>query len=178
MARAELYAQLAPIRMKFLLVAGIGFSLFAATADLVIDILYDQRYHAASWMLPILILGGWFAIMSNINESSLMGLGRPNYSVFGNGAKFGFLLIGLSWGVAYYGILGGVVAVAISELGRYVPILIGQIRERFSFREQDLLATAIVFALFALWEWLRWASGFGTSFDALPAEFFRVWGHR
>jgi O-antigen/teichoic acid export membrane protein len=174
MARTELYAQLAPIRMKFLLVAGVGFSLFASTADLVVDILYDQRYHAASWMLPVLIIGGWFAIMSNINESSLMGLGRPNYSVFGNGAKFGFLLIGLSWGVARYGVLGGVVAVAMSEFGRYVPILVGQVREGFSFRKQDLLATVAVFMLIAFWEWLRWAFGFGTSFDALPAELFRI----
>ena len=71
MPRHELRAQLAPIRMKFLLVAGFGFSLFAATADLAIGILYDQRYHAAGWMLPVLIIGAWFSIMSNLNESTL-----------------------------------------------------------------------------------------------------------
>ena len=50
MPRAELRVQLLPIRMKFLLLSGLGLSLFAALADLVIEILYDQRYHAASWM--------------------------------------------------------------------------------------------------------------------------------
>ena len=168
MTRNDLRAQLAPIRLKFLLIAGFGFSLFAATADLAIGILYDQRYHAASWMLPILIFGGWFAIMANINESCLMGLGRPNYSVFANGAKFGFLVIGLTLGVARYGVLGATVVVAVSEIGRYVPIFIGQSRERFSFVRQDVLVTLAVFGLIACWEWLRWAMGFGTSFDALP----------
>jgi O-antigen/teichoic acid export membrane protein len=175
-ARTELHAQLAPIRIKFLLIAGLGFSLFAATADLVIDILYDQRYHAASWMLPILIIGAWFAIMSNINESSLLGLGKPHYSVFGNSAKFGFLLIGLTLSVVRYGVLGAVVVVALGDFCRYVPIFIGQTRERFSFGKQDLLATLAVFGLIGLWEFLRFTLGFGTSFDGLPPEFAAVFG--
>jgi O-antigen/teichoic acid export membrane protein len=166
--RSDLRAQLAPIRIKFLLIAGFGFSIFATSADLAIDILYDQRYHAASWMLPVLVFGAWFAIMSNINESSLLGIGRPNYSVFGNGAKFGAMLIGMIWGVTHYGVLGGVIAVAVSELCRYVPIAVGQARERFSFAGQDLLVTAAVFGFIVFLEWLRWALGFGTSFDALP----------
>ena len=168
MERMELQKELAPIRLKFLLVAAFGYSLFAATSDLAIRILYDQRYHAASWMLPVLIIGAWFSIMSNLNESTLLGLGRPHYSVFANSAKFGFLLVGLIFGTAHYGVLGGVMVVAVSDLCRYAPILIGQIRERFSFGRQDLLATLVVFGLIAFWEWLRWLSGLGTSFDNLP----------
>jgi len=172
MRRKDLHEQLAPIRMKFLLIAGIGFSIFAVTADFVIGILYDQRYHAASWMLPVLILGAWFAILSYLNEWTLMGLGRPNYSAVANSAKFGFLAVGLPIGVAHLGVLGGVLVVAISDLCRYVPMLVGQIQERFSFGRQDVFATAIVFGLIALWEWVRWAAGFGTSFDALPIHIF------
>jgi O-antigen/teichoic acid export membrane protein len=168
MPRADLYEQLAPIRLKFLIVASIGFSLFAATADLVIRILYDERYQAAGWMLPILIVGAWFAILANLNESTLMGLGRPNYSAFGNSAKFAFLVVGLLLIVTPFGVLGGVFVVAVSDLCRYVPILIGQVRERFSFGTQDAVATIGVFGLIALWEYLRWAGGYGTSFDTFP----------
>jgi O-antigen/teichoic acid export membrane protein len=170
MPRVELHKQLAPIRFKFLLISGIAFSIFATTADLLIRILYDQRYNAASWMLPVLIIGAWFAIMSNLNESTLMGLGRPNYGAFANSAKFGFLLIALPLSVAHLGVVGGVFVIAASDLCRFVPILIGQIRERFSFGGQDLLVTLVVFSLIALWEWLRWAAGFGTSFDFLPIK--------
>lgn len=166
--RAELQVQLSPIRMKFLLLSGFGLSLFAALADLVIEVLYDQRYHAASWMLPILIVGAWFSILANLNEATLLGLGRPSYGALGNGVKFAFLIVGLTIGVSKFGILGGVIVVAVSDLFRYFPILIGQIRERFSFGQQDLISTAFVFGLIALCEWFRWTMGFSTSFSGLP----------
>jgi O-antigen/teichoic acid export membrane protein len=166
--RADLHAQLAPIRAKFLSLAAIGVSIFVAFADLVIKLLYDERYHAATWMLPVLVIGSWFSILASVNESTLLGLGKPSYGAISNSSKFIFLLIGLPLGVNIYGLLGGVAMFAIADLIRYFPILAGQIRERFSFGVQDLLLTLAVFLLVVLWEWVRWASGFGTSFDTLP----------
>lgn len=170
MNRRELRTQLAPIRLKFLLVAAFGFAIFASIADLLIGILYDQRYQAAGWMLPILIIGAWFAIIASLNESTLLGIGKPHYSAFGNGGKFVFLLAGLTFAVGRFGVLGGVMVVAFSDLCRYIPVLIGQVRERFSFLGQDVLVTLFVLVLIALCEWLRWALGFGTSFDAFRIE--------
>jgi O-antigen/teichoic acid export membrane protein len=174
--RTELHALLAPTRLKFLVLIGFGLSILAAIGDMAIKILYDQRYQAASWMLPILIIGAWFSILSNLNESSLMGLGKPNYSALGNGAKFGFLFIGLVFGFGWYGVPGGVIAVAISDLGRYVPIFVGQTRERFSYGRQDILVTLAVFGLTVFWEWLRWTFGFGTSFDTFPISIAPLFG--
>lgn len=166
-SRNELHLQLAPMRMKFLLLGALGLSLFTGTADLFVKLLYDQRYHAASWMLPILLVGAWFSIIANINESTLLGLGRPHYSTFANAARFGFLFIGLT-AVPKFGILVGIAVIAASDLFRYVPLLVGQIRERFSFFIQDIIATAVVFGLVFMWEWLRWKLGLGTSFDEIP----------
>jgi len=168
MARAALHKELVPIRVKFLLAATFGFSLFAATTDLAINIIYDQRYQAATWMLPILIFGSWFTILANINESTLLGLGRPSYSAISNGAKFVYLLVGLPLGLRTAGVLGCVTVIAFGDLCRYIPILIGQRRERFSFAIQDLALTLTVVMLVGLWEWLRWALGLGTSFESLP----------
>jgi O-antigen/teichoic acid export membrane protein len=172
MPRKELQSQFAPLRMKFLLLAGFGLSLFAANADLAIRLLYDQRYHDATWMLPILLIGAWFSVVSNINDATLLGVGRPSYSALANTAKFGFLVVGLIWGVTRYGVTGGVVVFALSDLCRYFPILAGQLRERFSFATQDALATLAVIAQIVLWEWLRSAAGFGTSFDGFPIDLF------
>lgn len=174
--RAELRAQIASLRMKFLLVASFGTSLLAATADIAIRVLYDQRYHAASWMLPILIIGAWFAVISNVNEFTLLGIGRPQYGAFANSAKFAFLLIGMVLAVSHYGIAGGVVAVAASDLCRYMSTLVGQIRERLSFYWQDAVVTVLLFTLIAFWEWLRWSMGFGTSFDLFPLETLHTLG--
>lgn len=168
--RADLRKQLASIRAKFLLAAALGFSLLAATPDLLIKLIYDERYHAAGWMLPILILGSWFSILAYLNESTLLGLGKPSYTAFANGAKFLFLLIGLPISVKSYGLLGGVIVVALADTCRYLPILVGQKRENLSFGRQDLFITLTVLALVALWEWLRWVWGVGTSFESLPID--------
>ncbi|WP_426609736.1 oligosaccharide flippase family protein [Bradyrhizobium sp. McL0616] len=168
--RADLRAHLAPIRTKFLLLAAIGVSIFVAFADLAIKLLYDERYHAATWMLPVLVIGSWFSILASVNESTLLGLGKPSYGAVANTSKFIFLLIGLALGVKFYGLLGGVAVFALADLMRYFPILAGQMRERFSFGVQDMLLTLAVFLLILLWELLRWTSGFGTSFDTLPVN--------
>jgi O-antigen/teichoic acid export membrane protein len=170
MPRADLRNQLASIRVKFLLVAVFGFAFFVATADFAIKLLYDQRYLAAGWMLPLLVVGSWFSVLAYVNESILLGLGKPSYGAVSNSAKLVFLVIGLPVMVKLFGLLGGVAVVALADLCRYVPILIGQKRERFSFGMQDLFLTTAVFLTIGLLEWLRWVSGFGTSFDTLPID--------
>jgi O-antigen/teichoic acid export membrane protein len=169
--RADLVNQLSSHRAKFLLLAGFGFSLFTATADLLIKMVYDERYHAATWILPVLILGSWFTVLATINESALLGIGKPSYAAIANSLKLLFLVIGLSLGTSTYGLLGGVIVVASADLCRYFPTLFGQIRERFSFGRQDLLMTIAVLFMVVLMEYLRWALGFGTSFDTLPIDF-------
>ena len=95
LARAALRQQLASIRVRYLLLAALGSSLFIATADFMIKLLYDERYRAAGQMVPILVIGGWFTMLGGINEWTLWGLGRPSYSAIANTVKIRLLLIGL-----------------------------------------------------------------------------------
>lgn len=168
--RPNLHKLLAPLRAKFLLLVAFGFAVFVATADLAIRIFYDQRYQSASWILPLLVMGSWFSVLAYVNESIVLGLGKPSYGAASNATKLAILAIGLPLMVGLFGLLGGVVVVALADLARYFPILIGQRRERFSFGMQDLLLTLAVFLIVGLLEWLRWTSGFGTSFDTLPID--------
>jgi O-antigen/teichoic acid export membrane protein len=168
--RNQLLQQISSMRAKFLLVGGFGLSLFASTADLLIRLLYDERYHDATWILPTLILGSWTTVLATVNDSTLLGLGKPSYAAISNSLKLLFLLIGLSIATSAYGLVGGVIVVALADLCRYVPILFGQIRERLSFGFQDLLLTLAVLLMIALFEYLRWVFGFGTSFDTLPIQ--------
>ena len=172
MPRVDLREQLAPLRARFLLLAALGFSVFVATADLAIRIFYDQRYQAASWMLPVLTVGAWFSTLAYVSESTLLGLGKPAYGAISNGVKFVFLLIGLPLSVEVYGLVGGILVIALVDLVRYLPILIGQKRERFSFARQDVFITLAMFLLTGFWELLRFASGLGTSFNSLPLGAF------
>jgi O-antigen/teichoic acid export membrane protein len=176
MSRDDLRKQLVPLRAKFLLATATIFSLFAATADIPIKLLYDERYQAANWMLPVLIIGSWFSILVYLNESTLLGLGKPSYSAASNVFKFTFILIGLPLSLKVYGLIGCILVLVLADLVRYIPIFIGQRRQRFSFGTQDLLFTLAAFLFIGLWEWMRWISGFGTSFDSLPIEMGSLFG--
>jgi O-antigen/teichoic acid export membrane protein len=170
MPRSELREQLGRIRVRSLLLAGLGFSVLAATADLPIKLLYDERYQAANWMLPLLIIGSWFSVLSYVNESTLLGLGKPIYTTISNSSKFAFLLIGIPLSVTFFGLFGAIIVVVLCDLFRYFPILISQRREHFSFGIQDLFVTLATFLLVGLWEWLRFVAGFGNSFETLPID--------
>ncbi len=163
--RDVLRAKVGPARLQLLLLAAVGLSAFAGVSDVPVKIIYDQRYHAAAGMLPIMALGAWFSILCSINESILLGFGRPQYSAISNMVKLGWLLVGLPLGYSTYGFFGVIVVVAASDLFRYLPIYIGQIRSRFSFGLQDLLASLAMFGLFGIFVWIRWYFGFGVAFD-------------
>jgi O-antigen/teichoic acid export membrane protein len=165
--RADLREQLKSIRAKSLLVAAFGFSVLVAIADLLIRILYDRRYQEAGWILSIILIGRWFSMLCNINEATLIGFRKPVYGASSSAVKFGLLLIGLPLAFIKYGIAGAIIFLIVSEILRYVPLLIGQARERFSFFMQDLAITLFMLGLVGLWEWLRSALGLGTSFGNL-----------
>jgi len=164
--RETLHRELIAIRAKFLALGALICSLFIATADLGIRLLYDQRYHAATWMLPVLVLGAWFSMIATTNESALLGLGAPSYTAIANTVRFLILCIGLPLSFRIDGLRAGIVTLVLVELFRYVPVYIGQRRQRFSFGAQDLGITVAMFAMVGVWEGLRWAAGWGTSFDS------------
>jgi hypothetical protein len=115
----------------------------------------------------MLMIGAWFATVASLNESLLLGLGKPAYNFASSGLKLIFLIVTIDASFYYFGSVGLIATVAVSELFRYVPTCFGQIRERFSFVGQDLWLTAGMAICVVMFESLRWVSGFGTSFDAI-----------
>jgi O-antigen/teichoic acid export membrane protein len=164
--RETLRRELVSIRGKFLVLVALGCSLFIATADLGIKLLYDQRYYAAAWMLPVLTLGSWFSMLATTNESTLLGLGAPSYTAIANSVRFLVMVIGLPLSLQFKGLHGAIVTLVLVEVCRYAPVYIGQRRRRFSFGAQDIAITLAMFAMTGVWELLRWACGLGTSFDS------------
>ncbi len=170
--RGDVRAQLSGIRFKLLLVAAAAVAFGISIADIAITLIYDARYHDAGWMLPLLLFGVWLAILCSINEYALLGFGKPSYNVAGNGIKLAYYLIALPFAYHHLGIFGAIVAIALSDLGRYIAIGVGQHRERFSFLTQDGVATLIFLSLIVIISWARSLAGFGTAFDSVPLEQF------
>lgn len=167
-SREGLHAALAPLRLRFLIVAALGLAGAIAYGDLVVRAIYDPRYGQAGWMLPLLLLGGWATILCTTNEYVLIGLARPQYGTAGNCLKLGYLLVALPAGFEAAGMTGAVLALAGAEIVRYGPLLVGQIRERIGFQGQDLVATLVLLAALVAMTLIRHAAGLGTAFDGVP----------
>jgi O-antigen/teichoic acid export membrane protein len=146
----QLRAKLAGPRFKLIACAAIGVASFAAVSDLLITTLYDQRYHAAAEMLPLLTIGIWFAILATMGESVLLGLGKPIYGAVANGAKLVALSGGLILLLPRFGVIGAVYAIGAAEIIRYVAVMVGLTFEKLQFIRQDLASTAGAAALAAL----------------------------
>ncbi len=168
---SDVRQRLAPLRMMFLLGAASALSLAVATADVVIAIFYDLRYQDAAWMLSVLLLGVWTAIVCSVNEAALLGVGRPAFAAFANGLRLACLVLALPATFSRFGLAGAIGLIALSDLTRYIPIFVGQVSERFTFLFQDIVATLVLVSLIALWLWLRVAMGWGTPFDGMPLTF-------
>jgi O-antigen/teichoic acid export membrane protein len=165
--RAELRKQLLRVRTRTLFGVAVGVSMFVALSDVIVRTMYDERYHQAALMLPILAAGVWFAILCTVNESVLLGIGRPVHSAVANVTKFIWLLIAIPLGIRFFGIAGAVVAVASADAVRYLPLWRSQKHEHLSFLHQDALITLAMFGMIVLWRIMLWSVGIGTGFHGL-----------
>ncbi|MCA1196343.1 oligosaccharide flippase family protein [Sphingomonas sp. R647] len=170
--RADRLAGLARTRLLFVagVCAALGFG--AAIGDLLIALVYDARYAAAGWMLSVLLLGGVFATLSNLNEALLLGAGKPLYSSLANLARLASLAALLPLGFAIAGFAGAVVAVAAVELLHYGFISLGLLRVRAHYFRHDALAlllAALVFCgILAGRDMLGWGSALSGLWRAMP----------
>jgi O-antigen/teichoic acid export membrane protein len=166
--RDVMRAHLAPIRLKLLLACAAGIGGVAAFADVAVQVVYDDRYHDAAWMLPILLLGAWGSVMCSVNENMLLGLGKPLYGAAANMAKLAYLGIGIAAAWSLTGLVGAILVIALADTGRYLVIAFGQYRERVVFLKQDAAATLLLVAILCAASLLRAEAGFGTTFDGIP----------
>ncbi len=137
------------LRRKALLLVAAALGTAIATSDGLILLLYDQRYHAAAFMLPILLAGVWFSVLANFADATLVGLDRPSDSAMGNLAKFVALAIGLPLAIGHSGLLLALFAIAFADAARWLWLSISLRRQAMPVLRDDLFLTAIVVGLAA-----------------------------
>lgn len=138
----ELRRKIAGHRFLFLGLAAAAISLFIALADIIIRVLYDDRYLDAGQVLPWVGLSTWLLVINTVSESIMLGIRKPNYAAIGNFAKFGALLCLLPPAAVQYGIIGAAIATIIAEFARYLALTVALAKERVHFIRQDVMATA------------------------------------
>lgn len=139
----------------------------ASFGDILIALVYDERYSQATWMFSILCLGVWFTVLFYTSVPCLLGIGQSVYLAQGNFIRMLMMTIGILVGFYLGGTFGTILAIAISDFPGYLALQNGLIREKLYLYRQDLLMT-VVFALFVtVLLSTRYLAGFGTPFALL-----------
>jgi len=91
-----------------------------ALGSLVVEVLYDDRYSSAGWMLQLLVLRAALSCMLIPCDTCLFVVGQARILVFKGVATALWMMVTLPLGFHYYGIEGIVVASALAE----IPVLL------------------------------------------------------
>jgi len=154
-------------RWKFVILASIALGSATAWSDLAVHILYDSRYQEAGWMLFLLLISSWFAVLSNLNESTLLAFGKPAYNSLSNSVRLVVLAIGLTLVLPPYGLAGAIIMIIVSELIRFLFVLFGQSRVGLTYFRQDAASTLVFIIVIVGWAWLRLSLGLGEAWKGL-----------
>ncbi len=90
------------------------------TGGRVVEVLYDDRYAEAGWILQVLSIRVAMSCTLIIGESCLVALGHTQYAFLQHVGRTAWILIGILMGWWLSGLSGVVWAVALSE----IPVLV------------------------------------------------------
>lgn len=134
----------------FLLVSGaLLVALLTCFGDLLVSVLYDERYIAAAWIFPILVIGFWPVFLVSSIEGALYAIGKPVYGAIGKLVKVVYLALALPASYRVAGAFGAVIVVALDSLPVYVLTNAGLWKEKLSLMRQDLWATCLLLTFVA-----------------------------
>ncbi len=141
--RHELVAKISRPRARLLTLGAVLLALLVGFGDVIIWALYDERYHEAAWMMPLLAASVWPSFLSRTLDSMLLVVGKPKIAALGYALSFVFLLAGAIVGDRVAGSLGAIIAIALSPLPYYVVTAVGLRGEKFWLWRQDFNTTLL-----------------------------------
>jgi O-antigen/teichoic acid export membrane protein len=170
--REELRKKIGAPRGKMLALLAVSVAIFGSFGDFLVRILYDQRYSAAAWILPLLVVGMWPLLLINTIDGSLLAIGKSQYSAISNFAKFVYMIVLIPVSFKLYGEFGVILVVAFNDIPSYIIINYGLARENLSLLKQDAWTTLVLLVALGLFLAIRIIFGMG-----LPGQaFFAVQG--
>lgn len=166
--RPEFRAVLIKYRMLVLAVGAIMITFTICVGDLFILHVYDKRYHAAAWMIAILAAGLWHTLLYSTISPAIMSLQKAHYNALANLLYFLTLCSLLPVGFHFFGMIGAVAAVAVSDLPMYFVNVYASYKQGIGVLRQDALMTLVFLGTLAAGLSIRHAFGLGMPFPHLP----------
>jgi len=163
--RSSLRAKILQKRKFLLMGLALMVTVLACFGDLIVEILYDERYQQAGWMLPILAVGLWPLLLSATIDRALYAIGNPKAVAFGNFLKFLYMITLLPVGDELFGVVGAITVIAFNDLPSYFAVNYGLWQEKLTCFRQDLQATILLLGLLLIVCFGRYSLGFGLPID-------------
>ena len=142
----DLLASFRRVRLPVLVLAAWIISGFAAGGDVIVDILYDDRYSQAGWILELLSVGAWFTVIDVTYKSSLLARGQANIVAAANLAKFLGMVFFIPLGFYFLQFPGAVAGLVATDLCRVSVSIAASRRAGVRALDQDLWLTALLAA--------------------------------
>jgi O-antigen/teichoic acid export membrane protein len=163
----EFRARMRHARRLMLALAAVGLAVFTSVSDLVIGLLYDDRYAQAGIMLPLMLLGVWISILGTVNDSILLGRGKPAYAAYANAAKLIGIVVGVPIAFHYYGLIVALLVLNAAEVVRYVVLWAFSREKHLAFGRDDLALTFLFLLAIVVCRELLSALGFSGGLSSL-----------
>jgi O-antigen/teichoic acid export membrane protein len=141
--RPEFFGLVLQYRRHVLTAASAILAVVVTFGDQFMIHIYDSRYHAASWIVPILALGLWHTLLYATTTACLWAVGKPKYVTTGNFLSAVAVVTLTPLAFYKWGLPGFVCTVAFSDLPMYFVNLYGLGREGMFPAAQDFKATLL-----------------------------------
>lgn len=163
------------VRRPILLLGGWMIAGLGGGGEAAVRLLYDERYAQAGWILQLLALGSWFAVLEATNGAALLARGQANWTAASSAGKLAGMLVLIPLGYHLAGFPGAVAGLAASDVLKYVVSAFAASRAGLRGWPQDLRLSAWVLASAALgWIAALLAQNAGESHLAVAAIEFAV----
>jgi O-antigen/teichoic acid export membrane protein len=166
--RPEFREVLLKYRMMVLSVGAVLLTFTICIGDVFILHVYKKPYHGAAWMIAIFGLGLWHTLLYSTTSPAIMSLQKTHYNALANLLYFVALVALLPLGYSYFGIVGAVAAVAVSDLPMYIVNVYASYREGLGMLRQDGLMTLVFIGTLTAGFAIRHAFGLGLPFLGIP----------
>jgi O-antigen/teichoic acid export membrane protein len=166
--RPEFRQVLIKYRAMVLAAGAILLTITICTGDIFITHVLDHRYHEAAWMIAILAVGLWHTLLYSTITPAIMSLQKAHYNALAYFLYFLTLCCLLPLGYHFFGMVGAVVAVAVSDLPMYFVNVYASYRQGLGMLRQDGLMTVVFLLTLAAGLAIRHVFGLGLPFPPMP----------
>jgi O-antigen/teichoic acid export membrane protein len=137
-------------RTSLLLLGGFVCAGMIAAGPTAIDILYEQEYAEAGWMVQLLGAATWFCVLEVTIEAALLARGQTRSIALLNAGKIVVMLALIPIGYVVAGFPGAVAGFCLAEVFRYLFAMAAIRPARLRGLAQEAGTTALVLASGAL----------------------------